>query len=58
MNQTATPSPVVDYVPQKQYPSFSIIINQNMPVTKITGTGVTLTAAQILAGLQQEQRVG
>jgi hypothetical protein len=31
LNQTATPNPVVDFVPTKQYPSFSTIINEKSP---------------------------
>ena len=50
LNQTATSSPVVDFVPQKIYPSFSTIINQNIVVTANTGTSPTLTYAQVLGG--------
>lgn len=49
-NQTATPFPVVDFVPQKQYPCFSTIINQNIVVTANTGTSPTLTYQQVLGG--------
>lgn len=50
INQTATPNPVVDFVPQKQYPSFSTVINENIVVTANTGTSPTLTATQVLGG--------
>ena len=54
-NNTSPSYPVVDFVPQKQYPSFSTIINQSMlsTVGTITGgtTTVTITAAQVLSGL-------
>lgn len=50
LNQTATPQPVVDFVPQKQYPSFSTIINEKMTVTANTGTSPTLTYQQVLGG--------
>jgi len=49
--QTPTANAVVDYVPTKQYPSFSAIINQNEPPTKLTGGSKTLTAAQIMTGI-------
>lgn len=50
LNQTATPFPVTDFVPQKQYPSFSTIINEKIVVTANTGTAPTLTSAQVLGG--------
>ena len=50
LNQTATPSPVVDFVPQKNYPSFSTIIIVTITVTANTGTSPTLTYAQVLGG--------
>lgn len=50
--QTPTANAVVDYVPQKQYPSFSVQTNENITLTVATaGSGVTLTAAQLLGGL-------
>lgn len=50
--QTASPNPVVDYAPTKQYPSFSGIINQKTTVTALTTAGaVTFSAAQILGGI-------
>lgn len=51
MQNTAPAFPVTDYVPQKQYPSFSTVINQKTTLTTITGAGVTLTPAQLLGGL-------
>jgi hypothetical protein len=51
MNQTAAAFPVTDYVPQKQYPSFSTVVNEKTTLTSLTGAGVTLTAAQILGGI-------
>lgn len=48
INQTATPFPVVDFVPQKQYPSFSAPINTPVVVTANTGTSPTLTYQQVL----------
>ncbi len=50
LNQTATPFPIVDFVPQKQYPSFSTLINEPIVVTANVGTTATLTAAQVLGG--------
>lgn len=50
LNQTATPNPVVDFVPQKQYPSFSTIINETVTVTANTSTAATLTYGQVLGG--------
>ena len=50
LNQTANPFPVVDFVPQKQYPSFSSPVNYPIVVTANTGTAATLTAAQLLGG--------
>ena len=50
LNQTATPNPVVDFVPQKQYPSFSTIINENVTIGAYTGTATTLTYADVLGG--------
>lgn len=50
LNQTATPNPVVDFVPQKQYPSFSGIINQVVNIAAYTGTATTLTYSDVLGG--------
>jgi hypothetical protein len=50
LNQTATPSPVVDFTPQKNYPSFSAPVNYPVVVTANTGTQLTLTSAQLLGG--------
>ena len=50
LNQTANPFPVVDFVPQKQYPSFSTIINQKLTITPNLGTTTALTTAQVLGG--------
>ena len=50
LNQTATPNPVVDFVPQKQYPSFSTIINQVVNIAAYTGTSTTLTYSDVLGG--------
>ena len=49
--QTATPQPVVDFSPTKQYPSFSGAINENLTLTTYTGAGVTFTYADVLGGL-------
>ncbi len=50
LNQTATPLPVVDFVPQKQYPSFSAIINQLINLAVYTGTAITLLFSDLLGG--------
>lgn len=50
LNQTATPNPVVDFVPQKQYPSFSGLINEVINVAAYTGTATTLTYSDVLGG--------
>jgi len=50
INQTATPHPVVDFVPQKQYPSFSTIINEVITIAAYTGTATTLTYSDVLGG--------
>jgi hypothetical protein len=50
LNQTATPSPVVDFAPQKQYPSFSTIINETITVVAYTATATTLTYTDVLSG--------
>ena len=49
--QTATPQPVVDFVPTKQYPSFSEPINQTLTLSAVVGTSATLTYAQVLGGM-------
>lgn len=50
--QTPTEFPVIDYVPTKQYPSFSGQVNQFLDLTTPTaGAAATLTAAQLLGGL-------
>jgi len=48
---TANLHPIADYTPEKQSPSFSGLINQQLTPTTIIGAAVTLTPAQILAGL-------
>lgn len=50
LNQTATPNPVVDFVPTKQYPSFSGLINEVITIAAYTGTATTLTYADVLGG--------
>jgi energy-converting hydrogenase Eha subunit B len=50
LNQTATPQPVVDFVPQKQYPSFSSIINESVSIAAYTGTATTLLYSDVLGG--------
>ncbi len=50
LNQTATPQPIVDFPPTKQYPSFSSIINEKLTITANTGTSPTLTSTQVLGG--------
>jgi hypothetical protein len=50
-NQTATPQPVVDFTPQKDYLSFSGIINQYIvPAVYANAGGNTLTVADVLGG--------
>lgn len=49
-NQTATPNPVVDFVPQKQYPSFSTIINELISIAAYIATATTLLFSDILGG--------
>jgi hypothetical protein len=49
-NQTATPFPVVDFMPTKQYPSFSGPINEKLTITPYLGTTTALTAAVVLGG--------
>ncbi len=50
LNQTATPNPVVDFVPQKQYPSFSTIINETITVGAFLGTQNAPTYSDVLGG--------
>src|SRR6185312_2168872 len=50
LNQTATPNPVVDFAPQKSYPSFSSIVNQPTVIAAYTGTATTLTYSDVLGG--------
>lgn len=50
-NQTATPLPVQDFTPQKNYPSFSTSINQYITPATYTATATTLTPADVLGGL-------
>ena len=50
-NQTATPLPVQDFTPTKNYPAFSGPINEYWNPTTYTGTSNTLTAADAQAGL-------
>jgi hypothetical protein len=50
-NQTPTPHPVVDYTPQKDYLSFSGLINQYYNPTTYTGTTNKLTPSDVLSGL-------
>lgn len=50
-NQTATPNPVVDLTPQKDYLSFSGIINQLIiPATYANAGGNTLLTSDVLGG--------
>lgn len=51
LNQTATPNPVVDFTPQKTYPSFSGPINEFVTPTTYTGTTNTLLYTDVLAKL-------
>jgi hypothetical protein len=50
LNQTATPSPVVDFAPTKNYPSFSGLINELITVVAYTATATTLTYTDVLSG--------
>lgn len=50
-NQTATPLPVQDFTPTKNYPSFSGPINEYWNPTTYTGTTNALTVADAQAGL-------
>ena len=49
-NQTATPLPVQSYTPQKDYLSFSGIINENVAPVAYTATATTLTFSDVLGG--------
>lgn len=49
-NQTATPLPVQDFTPQKNYLSFSGLINENVSPVAYTATATTLTFADVLGG--------
>lgn len=51
ITQTATPNPVVSFTPQKDYLSFSGIINEYYNPTTYTGTANTLTFSDVLSGL-------
>lgn len=50
-NQTATPLPVQDFTPTKNYPAFSGLINQYYNPTTYLGTANTLVATDVMAGL-------
>lgn len=50
-NQTATTLPVQDFTPQKDYLSFSGIINQYVVPVAYTATATTLTFTDVLGGL-------
>lgn len=50
-SQTATPLPVQDYTPTKNYPSFSGPINEFALATTYTGTANTLTAVDVMSKL-------
>lgn len=50
LNQTATPVPVVDFTPQKNYPSFSSLVNQPTVIAAYTATATTLTYSDVLGG--------
>ena len=49
-NQTATPIPVQDFTPQKNYVSFSGPINQYYNPVTYTATATTLTTSDVLGG--------
>jgi hypothetical protein len=49
-NQTATPLPVQDFTPQKNYPAFSVITNQYYNPVAYTATATTLTYSDVLGG--------
>ena len=50
--QTATPDPIVGFVPTKQYPSFDGPINSTLTVSALTaGQSNTVTCAQVLGGI-------
>lgn len=50
LNQTATPFPVVDFAPTKQYPSFSGLVNETITIAAYLGTATTLTFGDVLGG--------
>jgi len=50
-NQTATPLPVQSFTPQKDYLSFSGIINQYYAPVTYTAVATTLTYSDVLGGL-------
>lgn len=51
ITSTATPEPVVSFTPQKDYLSFSSLINQYYNPTTYTGTANTLVPTDVLGGL-------
>lgn len=50
LGQTTNASPIQDYTPEKQSPSFSQQINEIINITNFVATNQTLTAAIILGG--------
>lgn len=50
-NQTATPLPIQDFTPEKNYVSFSTIINEYYNPVTYTGTANTLVNADVMGGL-------
>lgn len=49
-NQTATPLPVQDFTPQKDYPAFSSLINETVSPVAYTATATTLLNTDVLGG--------
>jgi hypothetical protein len=49
-NNTSPSYPVVDFVPQKSYPSFSSLVNQPIIITSNLASAASFTAAQVLGG--------
>jgi hypothetical protein len=49
-NNTSPSYPVVDFVPQKSYPSFSSLVNQPITITSNLASAASFTAAQVLGG--------
>jgi hypothetical protein len=49
-NNTSPSFPVVDFVPQKSYPSFSSLVNQPITITSNLASAASFTAAQVLGG--------